>query len=96
MTSQAFHTEDYLNSPEAIAAYLDAALEDGDERVLLLALRNVAKKIKGMSQVATEAELSRETLYRTLSEKGNPRLDTLSAVLKTMGLRLSVAPLESN
>ena len=92
MTSQAFKTEDYLNTPEDIAAYLDAALEDGDERALLLALRQVANKTGGMSQLAKAADLNRESLYRALSNKGNPRLETLTAVLATMGLRLSIAP----
>ncbi|MGD9662585.1 MAG: DNA-binding protein [Porticoccaceae bacterium] len=55
MTSQACHTEDYLDSPETTAAYLDAALEDDDKRVLLLALRNVPKKIQGMSKAPTPA-----------------------------------------
>ena len=92
MATQAFNTEDYLNTPADIAAYLDAALEDGDDAVLLLALRQVAKKTGGMSQLANNAELNRESLYRALSAKGNPRLETLTAVLKTMGLRLSVTP----
>lgn len=96
MSSQAFKTEDYLNTPEDIAAYLDAALEDGDERVLLQALRQVAGLKGGMSELAKRSQLNRESLYRALSENGNPRLDTLTAVLKSYGLRLSVASMGSH
>jgi len=69
-----------------------AAMEDGDERVLLMALRNVADAIGGMTQLANDTGLSRENLYRTLSEKGNPRLSSLVAVLHSMGLELAVKP----
>lgn len=95
MTSQLFNIEDYLNSPEDISAYLDAALEDGDESILLLALREIANKTGGMAQLAENAQLNRESLYKSLSADGNPRLRTLAAILKTFGLRLSVAPLIS-
>jgi len=91
-----FKTEDYLDSSEDIAAYLDAAMEDGDERVLLLALRQVAEKTSGMAELARSADLNRESLYRTLSANGNPRLGTLSAVLKTMGLRLAVTAADNH
>ena len=91
MTSQVFITEDYLTTVDEIAAYLDAALEDGDDAVMLQALRQVANKTGGMTQLAKDAHLNRVSLYRALSANGNPKLDTLTAVLKTMGLRLSVA-----
>ena len=94
MASQAFNTEDYLQSPEDIAQFLDAALEDGDERLLLAALQTVAKATGGMSALAKTSELNRESLYRALSKNGNPRLDTLAAVLRAYGLRLAVTELE--
>lgn len=76
--------------------YLKAAMEsldDPDDRAAgLLALRTVAEAYGGLGVVAAEAGVSRETLYRTLSPKGNPTLKTLLAVLKTVGLRLSVEP----
>lgn len=79
-----------LEDPEEAAAYLDAALEDGDPEVFLLALRDVAEA-RGMSQVAQEAALNRENLYRMLSKQGNPQLSSLRALLAGLGLRLSVA-----
>ena len=90
MTSVQFNTHDYLKTDKAIAAYLDAALEDGDPAVLLLALREVAKAKGGIAALAREADVSRESLYRTLSAHGNPKLETLSALLDALGLRLSV------
>lgn len=74
--------------------YLKAAMEsldDPDDRAAgLLALRTVAEAYGGLGAVAAEAGISREALYRALSPKGNPTLKTLLAVLKTVGLRLSV------
>lgn len=79
-----------LETPADIAEYLDAALEEGDDRVLLMALRNAVAAIGGMTELARRTGLSRETLYRTLSEKGNPRLSTLRAILKAFGVDLAV------
>lgn len=67
-------------------------LEDGDARVVPVALRTVADAVGGMAALAERTGLSRETLYRTLSDRGNPRLDTLAAILHAFGLRLAVAP----
>ena len=64
-------------------------LADGDARAVPVALRTLADAV-GMAELAEKTGLSRETLYRTLSEKGNPRLDTLSTILAAFGLRLSV------
>ena len=76
--------------------YLKAAMEsldDPDNRAAgLLALRTVAEAYGGLGAVAAAAGISRETLYRTLSATGNPTLKTLLAVLKTVGMRLSVEP----
>lgn len=85
-----YNPADYLQTPEDVAHYLDAALEDGNPQVLLMALRNVADAQGGMAQLASASGLNRETLYRTLSEAGNPRLNTLAAILHSFGLRLSV------
>ena len=87
-----FRAADYLRSDKDIAAYIEAMLEDGDPRAVPIALRTVADALGGMAALADKTGLSRETLYRTLSEKGNPRLDTLSAILGAFGLRLSVQP----
>jgi probable addiction module antidote protein len=82
-----------LQDPDEIQAYLNVALEDAfeksDFRFFLLALRDVAMA-KGMRETASKAKLNRESLYRMLSEKGNPELSSLCALLKTMGLKLSV------
>jgi probable addiction module antidote protein len=67
-------------------------LEDGDARAVPVALRTVADAVGGMTALADKTGLSRETLYRTLSERGNPRLDTLAAILAAFGLRLTVQP----
>lgn len=77
--------------PEDLAGFLAEALQDGDARVVPLALRTAAD-VLGMAELARRTGLSRETLYRTLSDKGNPRLDTLAAILAAFGLRLSVSP----
>lgn len=81
---------------ELAVAYLQAAMESLDtpqERAAgLLALRTVAEAYGGLALVAAEAGISREALYRALSPTGNPTLKTLVAVLKTLGLRLTVAP----
>jgi probable addiction module antidote protein len=86
-----------LRADHALAVeYLKAAMEsldDPENRAAgLLALRTVAEAYGGLGAVAAQAGISRESLYRTLSPKGNPTLKTLLAVLKTVGLRLSVEP----
>ncbi len=77
--------------PEFAAEYLKAALEDTEEpEVLLIALRRVAESRGGVAKVAKAAGVERESLYRALSARGNPRLSTLVAVTKAMGLKLTV------
>lgn len=76
--------------PQFAAEYLKAALEDADEpRVLLIALRHVARA-RGIANIAKAAGAQRESLYRALSTTGNPRLSTLFAVAKAVGLKLTV------
>lgn len=81
-----------LKDPSEAAAYLNAAIEDGDRAVFLLALRNVAEACGGMRALAEKTKLSRESLYRTLSNRGNPEIKSLTAILHAMGLRLAVEP----
>lgn len=88
-----FDAADYLTTPERVAAYLEAVLEENDAASLSQALGTIARA-KGMAQIAERSGRSREQLYRTLSEKGNPQLDTLMSVLEAMGLRLSIQPIE--
>jgi probable addiction module antidote protein len=87
-----FRAADHLKSQAEIAEYMEAMLADGAARAVPVALRTVADAVGGMAALAEKTGLSRETLYRTLSEKGNPRLDTLTAILAAFGLRLSVQP----
>jgi probable addiction module antidote protein len=76
--------------PDFAAEYLKAALEDEDEpRVLLIALRHLAQA-QGIAKVARAAGIERESLYRALCVRGNPRLSTLVAVTRAVGLRLTV------
>jgi len=79
-----------LDSPEAIAAYLDAAMEEGDPALIAAALGDVARA-RGMTQMARDTGVTREALYRALSPDGNPEFSTVLKVMKSLGLRLSVA-----
>lgn len=93
MKTAKYESSDYLKSQEDIFYYIDAALEDGNSKVLLEALRNVAKAKGGIGSLAKETGLNRESLYKTLSNDGNPKYETLTAIIKALGFRLSVAPI---
>jgi probable addiction module antidote protein len=83
--------EELRRDPKFAAEYLKAALEDTDEpKVLLVVLRQLAEAQGGVAKIAKAAGVERESLYRALSPRGNPRLSTLTAVLKAVGLKLSV------
>lgn len=86
--------DDWLNQQlqdaEFAAQYLNAASEDDDPKTYLTALRKVVEARGGMTSIAEKTQLSRETLYRTLSSRGNPTIKTLTAVLKATGLRFGV------
>jgi probable addiction module antidote protein len=77
----------HLDTPQAMAAYLEAALQDGDPGLVAAALGDIARA-KGMSKVARESGLGRESLYKALSEEGNPELATLLRVVAALGLQL--------
>jgi probable addiction module antidote protein len=81
-----------LKDAEFAAEFLNAANEDDDPKTYLAALRKVAEARCGMTALAAQTQLSRETLYRTLSARGNPTIKTLMAVLKATGLKISVTP----
>ena len=81
-----------LRDPKERAEYINAALEDGDTKVLLMALRHVAEATGGVRALSSRAKLSRETLYRTLSLWGNPELSSLDRILRSLGLALRVEP----
>jgi probable addiction module antidote protein len=86
-TTHPYDAAEYLETDEDIAAYLDAAMEDGDPRIIANALGTIARA-KGMTQVAKESGLGRESLYRALSGEGNPEFATIMKVVKALGLRL--------
>lgn len=80
-----------LTDPTEAAAYIEAVLELDDPAALLVALRQVAKA-HGMAEVARRANMGEKTLFKSLSENGNPTITTVHKVLHAVGLRLSVTP----
>lgn len=80
---------EHLTTEEAVTAYLEAAFDDGDPALIAAALGDVARA-RGMSGVARNAGLSRESLYKALSSDGNPEFGTIIRVVQALGLRLSV------
>ncbi len=82
---------DHLDSDEKIALFLEAVFEDGDPAVIAGAIGEVARA-RGMSQVAKDAGLSRENLYRALSEDGNPEFATILKVVRAIGYDLTIVP----
>lgn len=86
-----FDVADYLDNDEVIAEYLTAALEDDNPDVFLMALADVAKA-KGMSQVALQTGLGRESLYKAFTPGAKPRYQTVRKVLRALGFQLQAAP----
>lgn len=83
--------KEMLKDPELAALYLEESLQDGNIEEFKQALKHVAEaRLGGMAALSKTTRLNRESLYRALSEKGNPRLDTLAKVLSAVGLRISV------
>ena len=80
---------EHLETEEDMAAYLDAALEDGDMAVVMAALGDIARA-KGMTQIAQEADLGQESLYKALSVTGNPEFATVLKVVRALGLQFHV------
>lgn len=86
----------YRSDPALALEVINGILEDGDQAELLTVLRHMAQAFGGVQAVAEQAQLNPTQLYRTLSPKGNPALSSLSAILRAMGLRLTVQPLSSS
>ena len=82
---------DHLHTEEDMATYLEAALEDADPALIAAALGDIARA-KGMTQVAREAGLGRESLYKALSPNGNPEFATILKVVAALGLQLHATP----
>ena len=89
MQLKKFDVVDFLDSDEALVEYLNVALETNDPKYFTKALGNVARA-KGMSFVSEDTGLGRQSLYRALSDEGNPRIDTLFKVLESLDIRLAV------
>lgn len=87
MNTHPFDITEYLDSQEAIAEYLNQVLEDGDTDELITAIGNVAKA-KGMTLIANEANLGRESLYKAFSKGSKPRFDTVMKVMAAIGVKL--------
>ena len=90
--SKSYHEDliESLQNPREAEAYLNAALEEEDPELFLLALRNVTEAQGGVAQLAEKTKLNRESLYKMLSERGNPELRSLDALLHALGFRLAV------
>lgn len=88
-----FDAANYIQTAEDVYIFLETAFEDGDPALISDMIGAVARS-QGMAEVAAKAGLSRESLYRALSAKGNPKLSTLVEVLSALGMRLSVVPKE--
>lgn len=86
---------EHLATEADMAAYLEAALEEGDPALVAAALGDIARA-KGMSQIARDTGLGRESLYKALSPEGNPEFATIMKVVGALGLRLHAAPADTN
>jgi probable addiction module antidote protein len=89
-----FDAADYLDDEQTIAEYLTAALEDPNSDVFLAAVRDVARA-RGMAQLAKDAGLGRESLYKALTPGAKPRYDTILKLLHALGVKLSARPVHS-
>lgn len=86
---------EHLETDEDIAAYLDAALEEGDPALVVAVLGDIARA-RGMTQLAREAGVGRESLYKALSSTGNPEFATVMKVVRALGLQLRVQPAQAS
>jgi probable addiction module antidote protein len=88
--------ETFRKDPTFAVDLLNSILVDGEQGELLIVLRQLTKAFGGVPKVAEKARLNRTQIYRTLSDKGNPEIRSLMAILKTMGLRLAVQPIQKS
>ena len=92
--TKTFDIAEFLEDEETIAEYLNLALEDPNPEMLLLAVKNIARA-RGMTQLAKDAGLGRESLYKALSEGAKPRYDTVLKVVRALGVKLHVEPIHA-
>lgn len=85
--------ESFRRDAKFAAAYLNAVLDEGDRTEIMTALRYVAEAFGGVSEIARKTGLNTTTLYRTLSQKGNPELTSFMEIMKAVGMRVRVEPL---
>ena len=90
LKTKQFDAAEYLDDAESVAAYLDEAMATGDAKFIAKSLGVVARA-RGMTQIAKDTGMSRESLYRALGDDGNPELGTVLSVLSALGLRLGVS-----
>jgi probable addiction module antidote protein len=86
-----YDAAEYLETEEDMAAYLQAALEEGDAALVIHALGNIARA-RGMSEIARRTGLRRESLYKALSPEGNPEFATVLKVVQALGIELHAEP----
>lgn len=89
-----FDAADYLTDEETIAEYLNAALEDPNPDLFLIAVRDVARA-RGMTQLAKDAGLGRESLYKALTPGAKPRYDTVLKIMHALGVKFTAAPVHA-
>ena len=90
VTYSTFEVADYLNNETVISEYLSIAAQDENPDVLILALSEVAKA-RGMAQVAKDAGLGRESLYKALRQGSKPRFETITAIMRALNVQIAVA-----
>jgi len=93
ITTRKWDAAEHLETEADIVAYLDAVMQEGDLALVCKALGDVARS-RGMTEIARKTGMSRESLYKALSDKGNPSLSTVASVLDALGLRLAIAERE--
>ena len=86
---------EHLDTDEGIAAYLEAAIEDGDPALISAALGDVARA-KGMTDIARAADLGRQNLYKALSKDGKPEFATVLKVVHALGLKMTFTPIAAH
>ena len=89
LQTQPWDAADHLETEDDMIAYLDAALEDGDPGLIVAVLGDIARA-KGMTQIARNTGLGRESLYKALSPTGNPEFATILKVVRALGLQFHV------
>jgi len=87
-----FDAADYLDDEETIAEYLNAALEDENPNMFLVAIKDIARA-RGMNQLAKDAGVGRESLYKSLADGAKPRYDTVLKIIQALGIQLVAKPL---